>query len=224
MANEATSNETVVLLPGLWMPAWAMIPLQRRLAYCGFRTLRVGYASASAGLRQNAECVAEAVRRLGAARVHLVGHSLGGVVALHAALRFGLSNVQRIVMIGSPYGDSHAARKLARSAFGRWMMGPCVPEWLACDKDPIPPTVEVAVIAGSVAFGLGVLIARDLPRPNDGLISVGETQVAGMKASTIIPVSHSYMLLSTAVARLSCRFLRTGTFERAHANELASTA
>ena len=224
MANEATSNGTVVLLPGLWMPAWAMIPLERRIAHCGYRTLRVGYASATAGLQQNAERVARAVQRLGAAPIHLVGHSLGGVVALHAAVRCGLSNVRRIVMIGSPYCDSHAARKLACSALGRWMMGPCVPDWLACDKDRIPPNVEVAVIAGSGAFGLGALIARDLPRPHDGLISVDETQVAGMKASATLPVSHSRMLLSAEVARLTCRFLRSGSFERANANERASTA
>src|SRR5512134_1006471 len=102
MANEVTSNGTVVLLPGLWMPAWAMIPLERRMAHCGYRTLRVGYASATAGLQQNAERVARAVQRLGAAHIHLVGHSLGGVVALHAAGPFGLRNVRRIVMIASP--------------------------------------------------------------------------------------------------------------------------
>jgi pimeloyl-ACP methyl ester carboxylesterase len=207
------ADVTVLLLPGLWMPAWVMIPLQQRIARCGFRTLRVGYASVRAGLQQNAQFLARCIEQSGSARVHLVGHSLGGVLALHATASLALHRVQRIVMIGSPYRDSHAARRLARLRLGRSMLGQCVPQWLACAKPLVPAQVEVGVIVGTAAFGLGALLAPDLPRPHDGVVSVEETSVPGMKAVVHVRVSHSYMLVSAKVGRLTCRFLRSGDFE-----------
>jgi len=213
MSEHDDADVTVLLLPGLWMPAWVMIPLQQRIARCGFRTLRVGYASVRAGLQQNAQHLARCIEQSGSARVHLVGHSLGGVLALHATASSALHSVQRIVMIGSPYRDSHAARRLARYRIGRWMLGQSVPQWLACAKLPVPEQVEVGVIVGTEVFGLGALIAPDLPRPHDGVVSVEETTVAGMKAAVHVPVSHSSMLVSAQVGRLACRFLRSGNFE-----------
>ncbi len=212
MERDAT-DLTVVLLPGLWMPAWVMIPLELQLARCGFRALRFGYASARAGLQQNAQHLARFLDQNGSARMHLVGHSLGGVLALHATASLGLRTVHRIIMMGSPYRDSHAARRLARRRAGRWMLGRTMPEWLAQAKLPVPAQTEVGVIVGTVAFGLGTLVAPDLPRPHDGVVSVEETAVAGMKAAVRVPVGHAHMLVSAQVARLVCGFLRSGSFE-----------
>jgi len=203
----------VVLLPGLWMPAWIMIPLQRRLARDGFSTARFGYASMRADLTANAERLARFVEAAGCERIHLVGHSLGGIVALHATAVHALRAVHRVVMLGSPYCDSHAARELARSDIGRRMLGRTVPEWLDATRPTIPASVEVGVIAGTVEFGLGRLVVRGLPRPHDGVVSVAETMVGGMKASTQVPVSHSQMVVSQTVARLVSCFLLQGDFE-----------
>ena len=189
-----------------------MMPMQRRLAGCGFSTLRFGYASARADLAQNAERLAHFLEEQRFARVHLVGHSLGGVLALHATTCFALRAVHRVVMLGSPYQDSYTARELARHDWGRRVLGRTVPEWLACARGAIPDGVEVGVIAGTVALGMGALVVRSLPPPNDGVIRVEETAVGGMKASVQVGVSHSQMLVSRAVGRLVCRFLRHGEF------------
>lgn len=202
----------VVLLPGLWMPAWVMLPLRYRLARCGFACTCFGYASARAGLDANAARLARSIETCGSDRVHLVGHSLGGALALHATASHALRRVHRVVMMGSPYRDSYAARVLARSDIGRRMLGQTVPEWLSCPRLAIPPGVEVGVIAGTVAFGLGAIVARDMPRPHDGVIRVAETAVDGMKESIEVAVSHSHLLLSKAVGRLVCSFLRHGQF------------
>jgi pimeloyl-ACP methyl ester carboxylesterase len=208
----SNSDCHVILMPGLWMPAWVMIPLQRRIVREGFSTVRFGYASARADLTANAERLARFIEAGRFARIHLVGHSLGGIVALHATASHALRAVHRVVMLGSPYRDSYAARELARSDIGRWMLGRTVPEWLGATRYSIPPSVEVGVIAGTVAFGLGTLVARGLPRPHDGVVSVAETSVSGMKASTQAAVSHSQMVLSRDVARLVSRFLLQGHF------------
>ena len=48
-----TDDTIVVLIPGLWMPAWVMCFLQRKLERVGFRCTRFGYASGRAGLEEN---------------------------------------------------------------------------------------------------------------------------------------------------------------------------
>lgn len=219
-----TRDCTVVLLPGLWMPAWVMIPLERRLARSGFATLRFDYASARADLTENARRLARFVEASGSGRIHLVGHSLGGVLALHATACFALERVHRVVMLGSPYRDSHAARQLARSGWGRRIIGRTVPDWLVAARHAVPHPVEVGVIAGTVAFGLGALIVRGLPRPHDGVVSVEETVVSGMRAAAQVGVGHSQMLVSRRVGELVCRFLLHGSFQTQDARAAEAAA
>jgi pimeloyl-ACP methyl ester carboxylesterase len=62
---------------------------------------------------------------LGISSISLVGHSLGGVVALRAALDFP-QRVDKLVLVDTPiHGDSLAASvKLARNPFSRLVAGP----------------------------------------------------------------------------------------------------
>lgn len=213
--HEKTNDTIVVLLPGLWMPAWVMLLLQRKLERAGFGCVRFGYRSARAGLAENSARLAAFVRALGRSRVHVVGHSLGGVLALHATATHALHEVHRIVMLGSPWRDSFAARKLGRHGFGRWMIGETVPQWLACARPSPPSGVEVGVIAGTMSAGLGMLFAPGMPKPHDGVIRVEETAVSGMSARTEAHVSHAGMLWSQRVGRLVTHFLLHGRFELA---------
>ena len=93
------------------------------------------------------------------------------------------------------------------------MLGRTVPDWLETAHLGIPSGVEVGVVAGTAAFGLGRIVVPNLPRPHGGVIRVEETAVEGMKDCALVPVSHSHMLLSGLVGRLVCRFLLDGCFE-----------
>lgn len=214
---------TVVLIPGLWMPAAVMIILQRGLERAGFRCRRFGYASARAGLEENSARLARYVRGLESARVYLVGHSLGGVIALHATATHGLTEVRRIVMLGSPYRDSYVARRLARLRIGRWMLGKTVPAWLDCAK-PSCGDVQVGVIAGTSAIGIGMLVAPGIAPPHDGVIRTEETRVPEMADYAEAAVCHMGMLVSSEVGRLVAQFLRHGRFQPAGESEPAPGA
>jgi len=218
IARSEMSAGRVVLVPGLWLPAWTMIPLARRLTRCGFACTRFGYPWVSASLDDNARRLARFIARLDASEVHLVGHSLGGVLAWYATAAYGMHQVRRIVLAGSPYGGSHAARRLAQWRIGRRVLGRTVPDWLNCEKPAMSPDVEVGVISGTVGVGLGVVVAPDLPRPHDGVITVAETAVTAMCDRVELRVNHASMLISSQVARLVCRFLQRGRFsgEDAH--------
>jgi hypothetical protein len=60
---------------------------------------------------------------------------------------------------------------------------------------------------------MGRLFA-DLPAPNDGTVSVDETQLAGAKEHIVHDVSHTGMLMSAAVAESLVKFLGSGSFGR----------
>ena len=69
----------------------------------------------------------------------------------------------------------------------------------------------LGLVARNFPFGLGRTFGR-LPSANDGVVCVDETRIAGAAASTVLPVSHSGMLLSARVARALQSFLETGGF------------
>jgi len=213
-AQSSPDREAVVLVHGLWVRGIAMALLARRIARCGYRVVVYSYPSMRLTLTENAERFARYCRALPASRLHLVGHSLGGLVALRALeLPGGGLPVGRVVLMGTPFGECHAARRLARLPGGAAALGRSLPEWLAGAHECIECGAEIGVIAGSLPVGLGRIVAPDLQRPCDGVVSVLETGVPGMRARVVLPVSHSGMLVSQRVARCVCAFLRDGGFD-----------
>jgi pimeloyl-ACP methyl ester carboxylesterase len=209
--------DAVVLVHGLWVHGAVMALLRGRLARQGYRVSSYSYPSMRLTLAENAERLAQYCRGLQAARVHLVGHSLGGLIALRALEQVTGDRPGRVVMMGTPYAECHAARCLARLPGGRWLLGRSMPEWLEASRPALDGRLEVGVIAGKRPVGLGRCVAPDLPAPSDGVVSVEETRIAGMRDHIVLDVSHTGMLLSGAVARQICAFLRDGRFARENA-------
>jgi pimeloyl-ACP methyl ester carboxylesterase len=207
--------ETVVLVHGLWVHGIAMTLMRQRIARSGYRALAYSYPSIRLTLTENAERLYRFCRGIPASRLHLVGHSLGGLITLRMLARATGLPPGRIVLLGAPFAESHSARRLVRLPGGRAALGRSVPEWLEADRPRFDGGHEIGVIAGTVRLGLGCIVAPDLPSPSDGVVTVAETRVPGMRDHVVLPVSHSGMLVSSAVARHICSFLREGAFEKA---------
>ena len=209
--------EAVILVHGLWVHGAAMALMRRRVARQGYRVSSYSYPSMRLTLAENADRLAAYCGGVQAARVHLVGHSLGGLVVLRALERVTGRGPGRVVLMGTPYAECHAARRLARLPGGHTLLGRSMPDWLASSRPAPDGRLEVGVIAGKLPLGLGRLVAPDLPAPSDGVVSVEETRVPGMRDHIVLGVSHSGMLLSRAAARQICAFLRDGRFARDNA-------
>ncbi|MBI3527455.1 MAG: alpha/beta fold hydrolase [Betaproteobacteria bacterium] len=203
-------GERIVLVHGLWMNGLAMLPLARRLERCGFAVTRHGYQSVRRGLRENARRLASVCEKSGAP-LNLVGHSLGGLLIMTMLHNHPQVKAHRVVLVGSPYANSVAAQGMARFAASRGLLGRTLQDWLRQPRPPIPDGVELGAIAGDVSIGLGRLFAH-LPRPNDGVVILDETHVPGAADSIVLHTSHSAMLVSPAVARAACAFLKNGRF------------
>ena len=191
-----------------------MSVLRRRLAHAGFPTCAFGYRSVSETLAVNAARLAEFVAAMPGETVHLLGHSLGGVVICEMLERHAPERVGRIVCLGSPFGGSVTGRRLARLPGGRRIIGRTLDDLHARGGfGPSRGRYEIGVIAGAVPFGVGRLLGP-FPEPNDGTVAVAETRLAGATDHIVLPVAHTALLWSVEVARQTQHFFICGRFDR----------
>jgi pimeloyl-ACP methyl ester carboxylesterase len=192
----------------------SMAVLRRRLAPHGFEFLDFRYASVTSSLDASAAALAAFVDAAPADTVHLVGHSLGGVLICAMLEKRLPARVGRAVCLGSPLKGSRTAARLARLPGGRRLVGQCVADlqtrrgFAQCRSG-----VEVGSIAGRIPLGAGRLLGP-FREPNDGTIAVEETNIAGLADHVVLPVSHSALLWSAAVAAQTEHFLLHGRFRR----------
>lgn len=213
------AREAVVLLHGLWMSRHVMFPLQSALEAAGFQAVALGYRSTRGSLAEHHERIDEAMASMAVAsgaapRVHLLGHSMGGVIALSYLMHRAAGprgRLGRVLLLGSPVVRCAAASDFGSHAAGRLLMGSSLALWQAALPLSIPAGSEVGAIAGTEPFGLGPLFVT-LEGPNDGVVRVEETQLSGLCAHLRLPVSHTGMLFSTEVARQCTAFLQHGRF------------
>lgn len=209
----SAERESVVLLHGLWMNRFAMSWLAHRLSAHGYAVHLFGYPSFARALSANAESLARFLGTLSAPTLHLVGHSLGGVTAIACLAAQPDGRVRRVVLLGAPVRGSAAGEQVAAHRIGRRFLGRTRGLWGVAPVAAAPPGIEVGVIAGTRRLGLGALFTR-LSGPNDGVVTVAETELPGARDSVTVHVGHSQMLVSPAVARQTEQFLRTGRFTR----------
>lgn len=184
---------------------------RRRLGQHGFEVRQFQYNSLTAQLPQVVEELRSAV--LAVERpVHLVGHSLGGLIALSLLIAHPELPIGRAVLLGSPVNGSRAARAFSRWPGASLLFGQLADaQILSGQARPTRYPVEIGVIAGSQSLGLGRFLGN-LPEPNDGTVSVDETQLEGATESLVLPVSHTGMMISQSVVAATARFLATGGF------------
>ncbi len=203
--------ETVILIHGLWMRGVVLLPHQHWLGKRGFSVRRFSYPSMRQGLQQNARALSRFVASTDGDEIHLVGHSLGGLVVLDMIAQYRDPRIRRAVLMGAPVMGCHCASVLLRTPSLASIVGRSLKEWFVMPRPKLLGDVEIGIISGSRSLGLGRLIPG-LPRPNDGVVSVLETQLPQASDFITLPVTHSQMLVSPACADEVAAFLRSGSF------------
>jgi len=205
--------EAVILLHGLWMNGLVMQYLSYVLRDEGFAAQTFTYRSIRDALGEHLVQLGRRVASLDAHRIHLVGHSTGGLVALRYLQRDPDERIGRAVLLGAPVAGCRAAATISDRPSGDFFLGKSLSIWREPFDVTLDPRFEVGVIAGTLPLGLGRLFV-DLPEPNDGVVCVDETRLPGMRDHLELPSGHTTMLASPQVARQTAAFLRTGAFER----------
>jgi pimeloyl-ACP methyl ester carboxylesterase len=196
-----------------------MYLIKRRLEReYGMRVSLFNYPSVRGTLDENAAALAAFIRDQGVSAAHIVGHSLGGVLALRMHAKNPEFMPGRVVCLGSPLTGSRAASYLNELEWAEDIVGRSVPDaminqtandWAA----HVAERRNIGVIAGNVPLGFGRLVAN-FDEDNDGTIGVSETRLDAATDHLIMPVSHKGRLVSADVADQAAAFIKRGEFLR----------
>jgi pimeloyl-ACP methyl ester carboxylesterase len=209
-SEDSAQPRHVLVLHGIWNAKTWLTPLARRLRAQGFEVELFGYPSVFGGPEI---AIDQLIRRLsGSPRLHLVGHSLGGLIGLEALRRQPALPVSRMVCLGSPLCGSDAARSLGRRPWTSPVLGRSG-VFLQNGCQPWQGRTEIGVGAGNVARGIGRLLTR-FDGPSDGTVAVAETRLAGLTDHCLVPASHTGLVFSRAAAAQAGHFLQHGHFLR----------
>ena len=154
----------VVLIPAFLCPDYYLFPLHKWLG-------RIGYESFFSGINFNAECpnllikrclndtIEKALAKTGR-RIHLIGHSLGGIIARSIAGQRP-QDIASVITLGAPFRGTVAHSSILRAAetvrkrilkeHGTGVLPACYTGHCACDfvdslQRSVPPSVlETAV-------------------------------------------------------------------------------
>ena len=206
------AKETVILAHGLWMMGSEMALLKRRLRAAGFHVVQFRYRMVTRPLEFNSARLATFIRKHAGEVTHVIGHSLGGVLALQTLRAHPDLPVDKVICLGSPLCDSKAGRRFMRLPTGKAWLGKTLPE--AIFDKPLGEwrgRQAVGVIAGSKALGMGRVIAA-MPKPNDGMVAVRETCLPGITDHLTLELTHTGLLLSEQTSEQCEQFLRQGQF------------
>lgn len=205
------------MLHGLWLRAWVVEPLRRRLASTDMRAVSFGYPTVRRALDDNARDLAAFADRQPGDRLHFVGHSLGGLVVLRMLAIARPARIGRTVLLGSPCLGSHVVETLTKFPGATTILGFAIVQW---QRDPVrrvPDGLEIAAIAGDRPVGIGHVVVPIEP-PHDGAVRVAETRLPGLSDHLSLPVTHTGMLFSREVARQTGVYLRSGRFDHGRAS------
>ena len=196
-----------MLLHGIWNARAWVGPLAWRLRARGFQVHAFGYPSVFGGPDV---AVPQLLERLAdAGPLSLVGHSLGGLLALEALRRDPQLPVQRVVCLGSRAAVVPALVVRSWLGLGRSeLLLDGLPDWQG--------KAEVGLIAGSVPHGLGSLLGA-IDDASDGTVALAETRLPGLADHCVVRTSHSGLVVSPDAARQTAHFLRHGHFDHSDA-------
>ena len=151
----------VVYVLGLWMTGAESLLLRRRLASergYGLKVFR--YASVGTPPAHIIAALRNTIAAIEAPRVHLVGHSLGGLMILRCLERYPMPQPGRVVFLGTPAAGSRAARRFGEFGLGRRMLGAASASGLLAGLAPAWQISRPDIVHGLRDGGRGVAGGR----------------------------------------------------------------
>lgn len=212
------NNECVVLVHGLWRSSFAMRSIESHLSEQGFLTVSISYPSTSYDIPQLADSFLStgvaSCKEQGAGKVHIVSHSMGGIVARYYLQENALPEGSHVVMLSPPNQGSELSEKFGNSWWYQWIVGPAGSSLTKSDLGIIaklkPVDEKVGVIA---AFRNWSLWPESwLPKPNDGTVSVESMQLNEMSDFILVEAGHAMMRFNQEVLDQVRYFLSFGQF------------
>jgi triacylglycerol lipase len=219
LAVNSNKKGCVILLHGLFRTSSSMAKMERALSKKGYLTLNVDYPSTKGTIRALTEQVLpEAVSRCvarGCTKIHMVTHSMGGIMARFYLQKETLPQGSRLVMIAPPNQGSEIVDRFKDFFIFKWMNGPAGQELTTSVNSlpnrlgPVP--LEIGVIAGKRS--LNPIFSALIPGPDDGKVSVERTRLSEMADFFVANSSHTFIMKNDEVIRQVSLFIENGRFD-----------
>jgi pimeloyl-ACP methyl ester carboxylesterase len=213
----ANSKSTLVFVHGAVVNGWEMVVLRHRLHQLGYDVRLFQYQSMLKGLDENVTRLASFIKSTQGDTIHVVGHSMGGVLIRLAFERRDDPRPGRLIAIGSPLLDCWVGHRFLRLHpwLGRYLIGRTVFDHITHLRHPVwHGARDFGVIAGTYPFGIGAVF-RSLPKPSDGVVLLDETRLGGISDHVTYRLNHFGMLFSKRCCAQVARFLALGSFAQA---------
>lgn len=208
------SGDGVLLVHGITRSSKSMAGYRAPLEKAGLQVFPFDYPSTRVDLNASAEYLHQVIESLeGIERIHIVAHSMGGVVARTYRAKHRDERLNRLVLVGSPQNGAEMAdlaRDKANVVF-KTIFGPAGQQLITDQTGflaKLPkPDVEFAVIAGGhPPDGINPLIPGD----DDGIVSVASTRLAGAADYLYVESMHLALNRNETAHAATVRFLKTG--------------
>jgi triacylglycerol lipase len=189
VASGPARRTPVILLHGLFQNRSCLLLLQRRLRAAGYDRVVSLNTPAWWELERLVDEVAGSVARLrhatGSDRVHLVGHSMGGILArCYLQQPESAGTVAACVTLGTPHQGTRLA-PLAISRHGR-SLGPASPLLARLNRSPLPAGVHFTAIAS---------------RHDNIIVPAEHARMQGADVIELSGLGHTALLFSSQAAR-----------------------
>jgi pimeloyl-ACP methyl ester carboxylesterase len=211
-------KEIIILLHGFSKSYRDMLPLSKNLKKLGCQTHSVNLPTTFKSMEGCYLALKEQLNVLKFAdydTVHLVGHSMGGLIIRYYLSKEIVSNLGRCVLIGTPNKGSRLADIADKVPFASKIIKPIAV--LKSEADTIAPPLnqpspEFGIIAGS--DHRLVVTGAILEKPNDGRVEVQSTKMDKrlMKDFVILNFVHTKIQHEEVTAKLVDCFLENGWF------------
>lgn len=205
MKKTKHQKELVVLVHGLGGSRLDMWPIGKRLKTLGYQVRNWGYRSFGNRVETHAQLLGSEMAALDSqisdGQLHLVTHSMGGIIARKMFADFKFQNLGRVVMLAPPHRGSHIARKL--TPFMGWFT-PSLKQ-LSDSRDSFVNQLPNTLQRNDIEFAI-------VESTKDRVIAQGGVHLDGYRDYARVDGHHGVLTWYSNTIRLVENFLSTGKF------------
>ena len=202
------------MIHGLGRGPGSMMLMANRLEAAGFAPFLLGYRSRHVVPSEAQADLARQLDRLAPEGCDLVGHSLGGVLALRLKMA-DPDRIGRVVQLGPPNLGSPMAAFFRDVRLVADLMGPALERLAAADMglDALPPEIarDLGIIAGSAPLE-PLSTFWGIAEPSDGMVPLSSALGVDHADAIVTKTVHGMLPLSLGAARQVAAFLHDGHF------------
>ncbi|MDB5347603.1 MAG: alpha/beta hydrolase [Schlesneria sp.] len=207
------TGRVVILIHGILRSSKCMTSMASAATAAGYQPILFDYPSTQVSIPTAAEFLHSTIESLeGIEEIHIVSHSMGGLVTRAYFAEHTDPRIKRIVMVGTPNHGAELADLLHQNYLVRAASGPGGRQLVTNRQGLIPslptPPCDFAVIAGARGNTAGW--NPFIPGDDDGTVTVASTRLAGAVDFSTVKATHTLMLGNQDVIQQTIHFLREG--------------